>query len=112
MYLLLKTLLTALVVAATSEVARRSSLFAAVIASLPLTSILAFIWLYYDTRDIQKVSELSISILWLVIPSLIFFIVFPVCVKAGLSFVPALIAACVLMSAGYGVFLYLMKTNP
>lgn len=109
MYFLLKTLITALVVAAVSELARRYSLLAAALASLPLTSILAFIWIYYDTKDVQKVAELSWSVMWLVIPSLLFFIMFPLFVKAGFKFAPALILSCVVMSAGYGLFIYLKK---
>jgi hypothetical protein len=109
MYFTVKIFITAFVVAATSELARRSTLFAAMIVSLPLTSILAFIWLYVDTKDVRQVAELSTSILWMVIPSLLFFATFPWLVKMGLGFVPALLIACALMSVGYGVFIYLMQ---
>ena len=109
MYFVLKTLITALIVAGVSELARRYSLLAAVLASLPLTSILAFIWVYYDTKDVQKVAELSHSILWLVIPSLLFFIMFPLFVKMGFKFAPALLLSCVIMSLGYLVFMYAKK---
>lgn len=109
MYFMLKTLITTLVVVGISELARRYSLLAAALASLPLTSILAFIWIYYDTKDVQKVAELSYSILWLVIPSLLFFIMFPLLVKFGFKFAPALLLSCVIMSAGYGLFIYLKK---
>jgi hypothetical protein len=37
-----------LVVAGISEIAKPSSLFGALVASLPLTSLLAFLWLYLD----------------------------------------------------------------
>jgi hypothetical protein len=109
MYFLIKTLITAIIVAAVSELARRYSLIAAALASLPLTSILAFIWLYHDTHDLQKVSDLSHSVLWLVIPSLLFFIMFPLFIKYGFRFYPALLASCVIMSAGYALFIYLRK---
>jgi hypothetical protein len=107
MYFTIKVFLTALIVAGTSEIAQRSTVFAAVIVSLPLTSILAFIWLYYDTRDAGKVAALSSSIVWMVIPSLLFFLAFPLLVKAGLGFLLALLIACILMAGGYSVFLYL-----
>jgi hypothetical protein len=109
MYFVVKTLITAVIVAAISELARRYSVLAAALASLPLISILAFVWLYYDTKDVQKVAELSYSILWLVIPSLLFFVMFPLFVKAGFKFTPALLLSCLIMSAGYGVFIYLKK---
>ena len=77
MYFTLKVLITALIVAGVSELSRRHTLMAAALASLPLTSILAFIWTYYETRDLKAVVELSGSIFWLVIPSLLFFVMFP-----------------------------------
>ena len=70
-YYLAKVAITALLVVAISEIAKRSSLMGALLASLPLTSILAFIWLYLETGSGEKVAALSASILWLVLPSLV-----------------------------------------
>lgn len=109
MYFLIKVLITALVVATVSEVARRYSLFAAAIASLPLTSILAMIWLYRDTGDLQKIIEHCHGILWLIAPSLVFFIALPFLLQQGVRFYPALIIACVTMSAAYGMFIGVRK---
>ena len=72
-YLFIKTLITAIVVIAVSEIAKRSSLFAGIIASIPLTSFLAFIWIYWETKDSQKIIDLSYSIMFMVIPSFTFF---------------------------------------
>jgi len=77
-YFLLKTVITALIVAAVSELSRRYSLVAAALASLPLVSILAFIWIYLEDKNQQKLIGLSQEIFWLVFPSLVFFVVFPV----------------------------------
>ena len=109
MYFFLKVAITALVVVIVSELARKYSLFAAAIASLPLTSILALVWLYRDTRDLQKISALSHDILWLVAPSLIFFLALPLLIQHGMKFYAALITSCLIMSAGYGVFIYIRK---
>ncbi len=72
MYLLLKAVVPGLSVAAASEIARRSSLLGAILISLPLTSILAATWLCRDTRDTEQVAALSWSILWVIVPSLVF----------------------------------------
>lgn len=72
MYFLLKILLTSILVAGISEAGKRFTTFGAILASLPLTSLLAFIWLYIDTKDVQKVAELSREIIWMVIPSFVF----------------------------------------
>lgn len=105
-YFFIKTLITALVVAGISEISRRYSLVAAALASLPLTSILAFIWIYNDTKDTKQIIELSYSIFWLVLPSLIFFILLPLFLKEGMKFFPALGLASVCMISGYAVFMY------
>ncbi len=107
-YLILKFALTAAVIVAVSEVAKRSSLFGALIASLPLTSLLAIIWLYLDTGSIEKVSALTSSILWLVLPSLLFFVVFPWLLRHGLAFWWALFVSCLFTTAGYGLTMYLL----
>ena len=74
MRILIKVIITALLVTGISELGRRYSTLAAILASLPLTSILAMIWLYWDTHDTRKVSALSYGIFWAVLPTLLFFI--------------------------------------
>lgn len=85
-YLIVKFCTTAALVVAISEIAKRYSFLAAVLASLPLTSLLAFIWLYLDTKDPAKIIALSHDIAWLVLPSIAFFIVLPLALKYGLNF--------------------------
>jgi hypothetical protein len=97
--------LSAAILVAVSEIAKRSSLLGGLLASLPLTSLLAFIWLWQDTRDTAKVAALSTSILWLVLPSLVLFLVLPVLLKRGVQFYPALGLAVAAMLAIYGVML-------
>ena len=105
MYLLFKALLSGAIIAVASELARRSSLMGAILISLPLSSILAAIWLYRDTNDTDEVASLSWSILWVVVPSLVFFVVFPAALRGGVSFWPALAFACVATGVGYAVWI-------
>lgn len=70
LYAALKVLLTAVLVVAISEAAKRSTLLGGILASLPLTSLLAFIWVYGETGDTAKIANLSVSIFWYVLPSL------------------------------------------
>lgn len=109
MYLLLKTLITALIVVGISECGKRFSLVGGVLASLPLTSILAFIWLYQDTKDVAKVIELSYIIFWMVIPSLFFFICLPWFLKQGWRFYPSLASSAILMAGVYALYVMAMK---
>ena len=105
-YLLLKALLSGAVIAAASELARRSTVLAAVLISLPLTSILAAIWLYRDTRDTGEVASLSWSILWVIAPSLVFFVVFPLALRSDIGFWAALAVACAATALAYAGWLW------
>ena len=51
MYFFFKTIISAIIIVAVSEIAKKYTWTAAIIVSLPLTSLLAFIWLYWDTKD-------------------------------------------------------------
>jgi hypothetical protein len=82
-YLLIKYLLSAALVVAISEAAKRYSLFGALLASLPVLSLLAMVWLYVETRDAQAVAKLSSGVFWLVLPSLLLFALLPVLIRHG-----------------------------
>lgn len=109
MYLFLKTIITAIVVVGISTLGKKFSLLGGVLASLPLTSILAFIWLYQDTKDVSKIIELSYVIFWMVIPSLFFFICLPFFLKLGFRFYPSLVSSAVLMAGVYSLYIIIMK---
>mgnify|MGYP000565407231 CR=1 FL=1 len=100
-YYLTKTLITAVLVVAISEVAKRSSLIGGILASVPITSVLAMVWLYVDTGDVGRISSLAISIAWLVLPSLVLFVVLPWLLHRGVPFPLGLIAAIAATALAY-----------
>ena len=108
-YLILKILVSASIIVAISEIAKRSTWIAAFITSLPIMSIIAMVWIYVESRDIQKVSELSWSILWLVVPSLLFFIVLPFCLNREFNFYLSLCIASSVTAIGYVVFIWFLS---
>ena len=73
MQYIIKILVTAIIVVSVSELSKRYQTAGAILASLPMTTILALIWLYYDTQDKIKVADLAGEVLVMVIPSLVFF---------------------------------------
>lgn len=99
--LALKGVISGLVVVAASEAARRSSIWAAILVSLPLTSMLALGWLYADTRDAGAVADLSWAILLVVAPSVIFFVALPLLIRWGLPVPVSMLGASIAMIAGY-----------
>lgn len=86
MYYVLKIVITTVLIVAISEVSKRSSLIGAILASVPLVSVMAMLWLYVDTKDIEKVSALSTTIFWFVLPSSVLFILLPLLLKFGWGF--------------------------
>ena len=104
----LKVVLTALLVVGISETAKRSSALGALIASLPLTSLLAFIWLYGETGDAAKVASLAQSIFWYVLPSLVLFLVLPAMLGRGFGFWLSLASACGLTILAYFVMIQIL----
>jgi hypothetical protein len=74
---LLKILLSALLIWGISEISRRNTSIAALLASLPLISLLAMIWMYHDTHDVTRIADFSWSVVWYVLPSLVLFALLP-----------------------------------
>jgi len=85
-YYLTKISITVILVIVISEIAKRSSLIGALLASIPIVSVLAMVWLYVDTKDVVKVAQLSSSVFWLVLPSLALFISLPWLLKNDINF--------------------------
>lgn len=96
-----KILVTVAVVIAVVEIGKRSSFWGAVLASLPLTSLLAFVWLYLDTGNVGIVADLSRSIFWLVLASLPMFLILPALLRLGFTFWPSLGIACLVAVGAY-----------
>jgi hypothetical protein len=105
-YFIVKTLITALIVAITSELSRRYPSLAGIILVMPLTCILTFIWIYNEAGDAQKIVQASYDILYLAIPSLLFFVMLPILLKNGINFYISLVVSFIVMLIGIKVFYY------
>ena len=70
LYLLVKAVVSGVLIATISEVARRSPGWGGLLASLPLTSLIAIIWLWRDTSDPLRIADQATSTFWFVLPSL------------------------------------------
>jgi TRAP-type mannitol/chloroaromatic compound transport system permease large subunit len=92
-YYIVKIAVTVALIVAISEISKRSPFVAGVLASIPLVSVLAMIWLYVETRDAARVAALAETILWLVPPSLVLFLVLPVMLHRGYNFYLSLLVA-------------------
>jgi hypothetical protein len=86
LYLIIKAALSGIIVAAVSEIARRYPGWGGLLASLPLTSLLAMIWLWRDSHDPERVAALTASVFWFILPSLPLFLAVPALLRSGVGF--------------------------
>ena len=100
-FALVKTLLSALIITVISEIAKRSPAFAALIASLPLVSVLGIIWIYNETHDIPRLAAHAEATFWFVLPSLPMFLALPAMLRHGMGFYLALAINCALTALLY-----------
>lgn len=108
-YYILKILITTMLIVLISEIAKRSTFLGAILSSIPLVSVLAMIWLYIDTKDISKVSTLSLSIFWLVLPSLSLFVALPLLLKQGISFYISMSISIAVTILGYWLMISVLN---
>jgi hypothetical protein len=96
LYLVLKAAISGVIIAIVSETAKRSPAAGALIASLPLVSVMGMMWLWRDTHDPQRMASHAGATFWYVLPSLPMFLLIPALLRRGLPFWPSLAAGCAL----------------
>jgi hypothetical protein len=100
-YLAIKAALSGIIIAIVSEVAKRYPGFGALIASLPLVSLLGAIWLWHDKPDTGNMASHLEATFWFVLPSLPMFLLMPCLLRLGVSFWLSLVIGCALTIALY-----------
>ncbi len=106
LYLAVKAVISAILIVIISEAAKRSPALGALIASLPLVSVLGMVWLWRDTQDTARLADHAQATFWYVLPSLPMFLLIPFMLRSGAPFWLAL-GAGVILTAG----LYLAMTT-
>jgi hypothetical protein len=108
-YAIIKALLSGIIVSVVSETAKRNPSFGALIASLPIISVLGMIWLWQDTKDSERIAAHAQSTFWMVIPSLPMFLILPALLRGGMHFYLALGLSCLLTIIFYFLMIWAMK---
>ncbi len=109
LYFIIKCVLSGIVIAAVSEIAKRSPALGALIVSLPLVSLLGILWLWRDTGDIERIASHAESTFWYVLPSLPMFLALPAMLRADIGFWPSIAASCILTIALYFVTAWILS---
>ena len=104
LYLLVKAAVSGILIAIVSEVSRRAPGWGGLIASLPLVSVLALVWLWRDTQNAEVAAAQATSTFWYVLPSLPLFLIIPWLLRSGWGFWLTLAIACAVTMALYAGF--------
>jgi hypothetical protein len=110
-WLIIKAVISAIIIVIVSEVAKRQPGAGALIASLPLISVLGMIWLWRDTADPVRMAAHAEATFWYVLPSLPMFLLIPVLLRRGLDFWPALGIGCAMTMLLYLGMTALLRTR-
>ena len=109
MYAIFKAAISGILVFVVSETAKRSPAFGALIASLPLVSVLAMVWMWRETGDASKIAAHAESTFWYVLPSLPMFLVLPALLRGGVQFYAALVLSCLLTFVLYMAMIWTLR---
>jgi len=101
----LRALLSGLIIALASTIARRQPALGALIVSLPLVSVLSMIWLWRDQPDPAAMATYVQNTFWYFLPSIPMFLIIPLLLRRGMAFWPSLAIGCAIT-----VLLYLATT--
>ena len=100
-----KALLSGALIVAIAEIGKRAPALAAIVASLPLVSVLGMMLLWWGKPDAENMAQHAQATFWYVLPSLPMFLLIPVLLRSGLGFWLSLLAGCVLTVALYGLMI-------
>ena len=108
-YYIIKLIITTFLIVLISEIAKRSSLMGALLAAIPLVSILAMTWMYIDTGDSSSAVAFSNRIVWLIAPSMTLFLAFPLLIKKGFGFYPSMLVSVMMTIFAYYSVIYVLE---
>ena len=97
----IRAIVSGLVIALASTIARRQPGLGALIVSLPLVSVLSMIWLWRDSPDPENMARYVGNTFWFFLPSMPMFLLIPWLLRRGLDFWPSLAIGCLTTMALY-----------
>lgn len=116
MLTVIKLLVSAGLIYAVNEIviARSRPFLGSLIASLPLVSLITFVWIHYGMKSdpaarVEKLASHSTGVFWFVLPSLPMFLVFPWLLRKGIQFWPSLLLCCLLTMLLYAGMAFVLK---
>ncbi len=112
MPILLKFLITAGLIVLISQVAKWNDRLGALIAALPMVTVLAMTWMFFDLKgaeQTEKIANHAYYTFWYVIPTLPMFLLIPWMLRKGFHYGWCLLAACVLTAVLFVITAWVMR---
>ena len=103
LFLVFKYAATAAVVVVVSELAKRSDRIGALVAALPIVTVMVMIWLYVEKQGTDKVANHAWYTFWYVLPTLPMFLLVPRLLRNGVNFWLALFAGIAMTAVLFAV---------
>ena len=103
-----KTLFSAFIILIATELSKQSNGLAALILALPIVSITAICWIYYESRDAMKIADIMYETFWYVLPTLPMFLVMPCLLRNGHNFYLSLLISSILTVFLFALTQYLV----
>lgn len=104
-----KLLLTATIILMVNKVQLFSDRLSALIIALPLTSLLAMIWMWQGGQSSSRIASHAEGTFWFVLPTLPMFLILPWMLRSGWSFWPALAANCAFTSLFFWITVSILR---
>ena len=99
--LVAKALLSGALIVAIAEIGKRLPTLGALVASLPLVSVLGMMLLWHSRPDAENMAIHAEATFWYVLPSLPMFLLIPYMLRHGSGFWLAMLAGCALTVVFY-----------
>lgn len=94
-----KLVVTAVIILVVNKIQLFNDRISALLIALPITSLLAMIWMHHGGQTSERLANHSEGTFWFVLPSLPMFLIFPWMLRHGWGFWSALAANCLITVA-------------
>jgi len=106
---IVKVLLTAAIILFVNKIQLFSDKLSALLIALPLTSLLAMIWMWHGGQSSGKIAGHAEGTFWFVLPTLPMFLILPWMMRSGWSFWSALAANCAITTLFFWFTVVLLR---
>jgi len=106
---LVKLLLTALIILFVTKIQLFSDKLSALLIALPLTSLVAMLWMSWEKQGSERIANHAESTFWFVLPTLPMFLILPWMLRKDMNFWLALGLNCLITAALFWAFVALLK---